>query len=346
MIGAGYCLLIFLLFIFKKSKLLGYVALVFLFVLFAFNTDIADRENYEQVLSFSDNLSIEPLYGALLGVLAYLNLDVQWLYYICAPLLLLSFFVFVRKYSNHPNYVISIYMICVFFLDVVQNRFSFALIFIYWAFYNLLLNDRLKSKVLFVVLILTATLIHSSSIVFLIFLLAKYLDRKQINLFVLISLPFVLSFSFLASSYIGELLGISGWMQRLQTAGNYSGTNMVLVCSFVLILIILMYYLSYRTINPLSSNLKSLGEIGLKIATISLLYIPLLQFSADFRRHFFLIFIVLVTISSNWIFSSKSKAPLLFQLLVAVLLFYYFSIAGDSYVTVIKAIFTNNSLLS
>lgn len=346
MLGTGYCFLIILLFAFRKSKFFCFVALLFLFVLFAFNTDIADRDNYEQALSMSHSISIEPLYGALLGALVFLNLDVQWLYYLCAPLLLLSLFTFIRKYSNHPNYVISIYMICVFFLDVVQNRFSFALIFIYWGFYYLLSNDRLKSTLFFVVFILISTLIHSSSIVFLIFLLAKYLDRKQVNLFVLISLPFVLSFSFLASSYIGELLGISGWMQRLQTAGNYSGTNMVLVCSLVLILIILMYYLSYRTINPLSSNLKSLGEIGLKIATISLLYIPLLQFSADFRRHFFLIFIVLVTISSNWIFSSKSKAPLLFQLLVAVLLFYYFSIAGDSYVTVIKAIFSNNSLLS
>lgn len=341
-----YILLILLLLFNNNNKNIGYIAIIYILILFAFNTDVADRENYELTLKSIENVSIEPAYGALYSFLMVNGLDIQWAYYICAPLLLISFYCFVHKYSGLPNYVIAIYMICMFFLDVVQNRFSYASIFLYLAFYFLLGSDKKKATIRFLVLILIASMFHVSSLFFLLFLTIRYLNNKHLNIFILVLGVSLLSLTTFMSTFIGNVFGITAYMTRLLTSDNYSGSNMVVICIILELLTFIMYYVSCKFMPKNIANYSIIKDNGWKIAKLSLLYIPLFIVSADFRRLYFVTFIILVTITSNWVINCKYKVAMLFQLMIALLLFYYFSFAGYSYETVIKAIFNNNVLLS
>lgn len=346
MVALFYFILVCLLLVNRRSSILSSLTFVLLLILFAFNSGIADRENYEMTLRYIDNTAIEPGYAMIYGFLALKGLDIQWIYIICAPLLLLTLFLFVRKYSCRPNYVLAIYMLSLFFLDVVQNRFSFASIFVYWGFYFLLREDTLKHTLLFVTSVLIASMFHSSSLAFLFFLFIKYLTIKELYLFVAIISVSAITITNLVSTFVGDILGISDYVERLLSSDNYAGSSFVLICSILVLLTFIMYTISSKYhIAQRDDNIR-LRILGKKISIISIVFIPLMSISADFRRLFFIIFIILIIISSNWILDVKSKLPVVLQMVITTLLLYYFSFAGENFHSVINPIFTNNLLFN
>lgn len=181
----------------KNAKFIAFILVMFMWILFWSNTTNPDYHNYlrhytsmqagSQIFDGSGN---EFGYRALMKIAIHLRFSFETFLLIVVALSFALIHSTVKRYSGNYNYVYCLYFIFPFFLDVVQVRNFIAMsIFIYSVKY--LIDDSIKSKVKYVFLILTASTIHYTAILYLPMLLIKtnkknYLIRG-IVLFSLIS---------------------------------------------------------------------------------------------------------------------------------------------------------------
>lgn len=346
MLVALYFVLILLLFYKQKSKVVRILALLYLFVLFAFADGIADKESYTGSLLSGQDLS--SLYGMGYNIIAILfnshNIDIQWLYVGCAFFYLPILFFFILKASHNSNYPIACYMLSVFYLDVVQLRFSLSLIFVYLAFCKLIDFDDKKALFKFVLFILMSAIFHISTLYFLVFVLTRLFDEKKMILISIAIFVVLLISSVAATEWIGESLNLSDKTENILDSSNYAGTHKVATTIIMTIMISGMYLLMSRNMLLHGSVTDSrLFKWGKNCALLLLTIIPLYYISADFRRESYVIYVVLVSVLCG-ICKTHRKILWSVPILVGLILLYYSVLAGNMD-TVFSPLFRENLLL-
>lgn len=302
-----YFAIAFILFVSKKN-VARYVAFILLLVLFCFNTDNADRSIYEFRVSDYKNLIgiTEPGYYLLMSFFNSFHLDLQIHYIVTGLLYLTSLFYITKKISKVPNIVIGYYMFAVFFLDVVQLRATTSLIFVLWAFYYLLtIEDMKKSVVIFSLLILVSALFHSFSLFFEVFVLIKIKRRKNLITYVLIGFIILLVAKMSIINYFGDILSMSEKIETISQSDRYVGNNANLVTIVLLIGMLSVYMVLYLLYGKRYEESK-ISIIRNNIPILLLLVIPLISFSADFRRIYFAVSPFLVSTITYWINKKNS----------------------------------------
>ena len=338
-----YFLVVVLLLLFPKSKFLRVISLVYLLVLFCFNTDCADREGYVMDMLNVDIYEREYLWQVVLLFWRYNHIDFQYLVAGIGVLYLSSLYYVTGKLSNKSNLVVACYMIGLFFLDVVQLRYTASLIFVLWAFY-LYFSQKKHNILYFITFICVASLIHASNIIFLLYLLAGKFDKQQLRMIVFISLFILTSGIYVAMAYIGAIYGIDDKITRLTTTEYESSKYIYRNCLCEAIVFIYVLYL-----NAKNKDLY-LAESGWKLiynmAYISLLFLPFLQIFPDIRRHIFVNFIILLPcicrLKQN---KAITQNIYIWSLIVAI---YYFLIGlyPGNMDTVFYPIFDNNLIFN
>lgn len=305
------------------------IALFYLLILFCFNTQNADRDSYELMYSVLYDRSMELLWTSVLVFMKTYSLDIQYLYFIVGIPYLITIFYVIPKFSRNDNSAIACYMIALFFLDVVQLRYSFSAIFVLWAFYFLFIYDGLKSIVFYLSFIVLASLVHSSNIIFLIFAVVKIFNMKYV-VFLLIGAYTTITFCLLFfADLVGRFFNIEAKIERITNTEGTASTHSVLMTSIFCILIFFMSYLAkkYHKTKVVASQIKM--EFINKLAIFSLVFIPLLNLSSDFRRQIFLMFLIVCSLIFALKKEYSNRLVIITPFIVAILYFIYSTFAGN-----------------
>lgn len=292
----------------KKSKLYSVIIFAFLLTLFGLNNHHLGYSNYF-------NMDFSNYYTAYLssdGALSSRNMETGFRYimYLSNSLglsmnsfrLVIGFFGFtliintIKRYSNYPNYVLSLYLIYPFINDVIQIRnFLAASIVIFSIRY--LIENKKWNLFKYVLSIFIASSIHVSSLFYLVLILVRFLKSKNIFVIVftafptLVILAYTSFYPFLASK-ITNNEKVFLYLSRRTTWG------LLLVFGILFMLYLVHYILNKECKRSLwnkdNSIINKVAKVKLdkiefydsmlKINTILLLIAPLLVYDFNFIR--------------------------------------------------------------
>ena len=280
-------------FLFKKSKVIFYLDFIFLFCLLAFRTGGADYEVYTNRFIYYSELSSQNEYLFTFYVYLYhlFNLDFRAFLIISSGIILLPVFFIANKFSVNKNIAISFYMIYPFCVDGIQMRSSLASVFVLFAFYLAIKNVRLKGLI-FTILIILASFIHVSTLLFLLFFPIMYVKNIK-NLLAIVSM--ILFIEYFCLYLIGpqNLLRIFPDLPGLATILSHANINSRQVFVFEtksyllsagMFLVQLYLYTNFKASNNVSSFEYKLLKKTILFNLISLIIIPLYSFSIDLYR--------------------------------------------------------------
>lgn len=341
-----YYLFVVLLICNKHSRIIRYVAFLLLFCLFCFNSKIADRSNYEFLLTTMQSVqySIEFCWGVFLFLASKLGLSVQGLYVVVGISYLVTLFYMMPKFSNNNNMSLACYMIGFFFLDVVQLRYSLSLIFVWFAFYFLIFKDGKKSLLLFVLFIFLATAFHASNVVFFFFLFTRLKNSKLVCFLTLCFGGGLVIFVKKIVFYVGGIFGLNDKVVQVSNVVSTSSHSFLITTIFDLCIFVVALLCLWYTKILEKKDKVCLGR-SFNMAITSLIFIPLLNFSDDFRRQIFVVFFMLICVVYRYrVFCIDKLFPYI-PVVVSVMFFVYSTFSGNSE-TVFFPLFENNLMIN
>jgi len=292
----------------KKSKLYSVIIFAFLLTLFGLNNHHLGYSNYF-------NMDFSNYYTAYLssdGALSSRNMETGFRYimYLSNSLglsmnsfrLVIGFFGFtliintIKRYSNYPNYVLSLYLIYPFINDVIQIRSFLAASIVIFSIRYLIENKK-WNLFKYVLSIFIASSIHVSSLFYLVLILVRFLKSKNIFVIVFTALPtlvilaYTSFYPFLASK-ITNNEKVFLYLSRRTTWG------LLLVFGILFMLYLVHYILNKECKRSLwnkdNSIINKVAKVKLdkiefydsmlKINTILLLIAPLLVYDFNFIR--------------------------------------------------------------
>ena len=272
---------------YKKSKILLFLDFLLLFILLGFSYGPYDTmifinrfENYEQYIDFT-----EFLFNFIVEIGHGLNLNFRVFMIMTSLVELFLLFKFIKKNTKNSCYVIGLFIIYPMIIMFEQLRFFMAFTIIMVGAIDGIINKEKYYRIRAVIFICIASLIHSSSIFYLIFLLCDVMSTKKILIASLIMCILLSSLSFIApmmqlmSSFVGEekLDIVSSEVDRME--GNYGR-------SFGVLAMILTFYAQYLFMkkdeyfwnNLIENKDKDIINRILKMNILCLICIPLTIF--------------------------------------------------------------------
>lgn len=168
----------------KHSKLIVYITMISVILIYAGNVGTLDNINY--IVHYKEiQYGILPSNNSEFGFVYLMQLGnklgLDWVSFklvmsiICVPLIYST----VKMFSSNLNFVYFFYLIHSFFMDAEQFRNFIALsIFIYAV--RFLLSENRKSKVFYILCILIATSIHNSFIFYVPLIFINGVDKNKL----------------------------------------------------------------------------------------------------------------------------------------------------------------------
>lgn len=368
-----YLIMIISAYKFSKSKLQTLIMLSFMVIIFGLNNHHLGHSNYHNMdfnnyytLYLSNNGSIsarnvEIGFKFLMFISNKIGLSFNAFRIGIALMGYIMIFNTIKKYSSNPNLVFSIYLIYPFINDVIQIRNFLAASIVVFSFRYLLESGKYNS-LKYISGILIASTIHLSSLFYLIFIIAKYINHKTIFRIVFLIFPVLTIFAYTPLYiYLVRLFTdsekILSYLSRRTTWGLF----------FVFGILFLFYFLQYYLNNECrkdifyenKSDIRSgiFGEINvnryefynmiLKVNTLLMLTAPLLVYNFNFIRIYRNIMILnYIVFSDGILFNKKSKRSVLNGILVfgvgiVLFIFFYGMYASEQ----IFPVFNDNILL-
>lgn len=287
-----FMLFIFLNLFFKKSKLLYFVDFLLMFVLLGYQYGAYDTMIYinryvhpEVYSSFT-----EPLFTMILAAFKLIGFSYRNFMLITSLIELILIFRFIKKHTDNHCFVIGLFMIFPMISTFEQLRFFMAFTIILCGAIDALITKSKYYRLKAVIFILIASLIHSSSIFYLLFVLVDFLNvKKTIIISLLTSVLFLtIGFSPKVASLLTKLIGVEKTniiekLSILQT-GQFG-------CSFLAFFVIIsfiafyMYIVKKNIVKNYSKDIQEYLLLTLKINIVSLISISLIWiFSVAFMR--------------------------------------------------------------
>ena len=292
----------------RDSKYLFVVDFVFLFILLGLSDGSYDTliffNRYIDPERYSDFTEI--LFNGIIKFFHLLNFNYRQFMMAVSFIELIMLFVFIKKHTKNVCFVIGVFMIFPMLHSFEQLRFLMGFIIVLTVGIDSLLKSKKNHTIIYCISVLIATLIHSSCIFFMLFILAKKFNTKTIIKITI--------FTTIILSTIGirpEMLKIIGFIigdSKLEIVTRIQkGQEGQFGCSCLSTLVFLEYLVYYLYINnktdKLGINKSDLDNINLvlKFNIISIIAIPLIYiFSTAFMR------IAVFLLILNYVFISKS----------------------------------------
>lgn len=200
----GFAILLGLLF--RRSRIVVFLLLAALWVLFALNTHNADQAGYEYLYN-SYQLTIGGSgqtggYLLLVQISNAVGLSFQQFKGIIGFVCIMLLYLFIRRYTDNIAFVLALYFLLPFLYDIVQFRFFFATCI---ALYSLrfIIEEPRRGMLYFIIGMAIAVSIHPASALYGAFLLTKLSSRS------IIFVAVVLFAGLLALNYSGLILPIA-----------------------------------------------------------------------------------------------------------------------------------------
>lgn len=364
--------------ILSREKFQSYITLLFLWLLFAFSYGNADYNihlrKYTQYQTL--NSQTEWLYNKLMAIFNHLGLSYREFLIVLSVFVLLIIFNFVRKHTKSAAWVLAMYMIYPFCMDVTMVRYTLAISIVYIGL-NFLFEGKKWWVVKYCVCVLIASMIHLSSIFCLLFMLPKFMDLKKLSkLMILLSIG-ITAFASFPTAFVDKLVGISflnigtklsivlnasDMKYNFRSVMNYREKMLLL-----LICALAIYYILYQWMkrNSVFQNDEAKVEVdffktalGMNVSILPL--IGLLSFSADlFRIQLSLSIVNYVAFAQYFELRNKLQMPreitkvskttcaiVIGTVFVAIAGLYLWVLSSTNIVSVFRALFENNTLFS
>lgn len=157
---------------FPKSKFVYVSMIIYMWFVYTFNIGAPDRNTYEWIYKENIQGAFEPFFTLLMAIARKNNFDYVGFRMIIATLYLLFLHLTYKNVENYKTLAMSIYLISPFPWQVSGLRFSLACAIIMYAISFLIIKKR-ENKIKFLLFIILATMVHYSSILFIVLLLCK-----------------------------------------------------------------------------------------------------------------------------------------------------------------------------
>lgn len=360
-----YILLITLNLYKRKSKIAFTILLVYLWILFGWSSGNADWHVYTGRYLNYDSLSsmTEPLFTLLIKGGHLLGLDYRGFLVLLSGICLLMIGKTILDFSEYPGFVLALYAIFSFPIDVTQVRFFTASAIIWFGFRYMFLYHikRKKTDLLkWVISVILASCVHLAVCAVLILLVPLHCKRRTTitvtaiaDLLMLLFSGFKKTFFRLISMWSAGKLEIIMSQSSEYTWGTIRFVWFKMLVIFVgfLVVYIGLKYFKVRYDTEFSKNdaaIKNL-DFTLDCNIIIMILIGLVTFTTDFYR------IQQVVVFQNYFALSAALLPtirgkarkqnlliVLVSVVFSVLALYYLVLRGSNYDTVFYPIFYNN----
>lgn len=277
----------------KRSKIVLFISLMLLWVLYAFSSGNADEITNKARFYMSSNFigMTEPGYALIMRAFNSIGVSFEFYKMIIAAFELLLISSTVVKFTKNYNFVFGLYLIFPFCMDVVQMRETLALSIVVFSLRFLFIHSNKKydkNNTYFVLCIILASMFHSSSLIYMFLLIAKKFDVKQvIGLSLGIALAGLILITPTTITLIGKIINMSGKVTGLLfklDAVSWRVTRMTLFRIFVYFLLFLLLYYLIKSKSALDGGNKKKLDFALKCNIVILIIIPLIKYSVDFYR--------------------------------------------------------------
>lgn len=339
-------ILITLALIFKRSKFICVLIFIFMFTLAGWNTWNGDYDAYERLYYNSILMTneYEPGYILINNVSNMLGIKYQFFLQIIYGFVLSIFAYASIKYSKYPALYSAIYFM-IFILEYVflRNYLSHAILLV--AFIVVIKEVRLY-KLWFFVLVMIASTMHSTAIIWLLFFFAIKQDEKILNL-----KKSMLFFSTLAIGsyfFLIPILSVLGgsYSDKIQA---YLYEDSLTTVFFIHPLIVFLVYNYFKIVlnrEVVPRNFRKIYCLVANVNIISLVYLSLyihIPYFARFLRFLFAFDILFMISAFYYIKTKRSEMNMTLTLcliIFALIVMFY----GSTHHFATYPLFKNNSL--
>ena len=345
--------MIILLLSFKKSKVITFFGLLYMWIVFGFNSKNPDRSVYEDRYnlydSWFDNFT-EPLFTFSMKTFNAFHFHFQSLYLFVGAFFLLSTFIYIAKTTKNANFVLGLILISTYAMHVVLIRTTYAIIFEIPALYVLLYEKftMMRRLVIFFTLTIIACLIHAMCALYLLLLIPFFISRKKLTIYLWLIFPLIfIMLDQIGREYLPHIMNKLGFIQKTEMVLERKSSNKTI--AFLLanlrllsVTVFPILYNWYNNHRPAKYKIV-LSSVEIRIININifmLCLIPLLYISLDLYRLLYIICIVNFCMISNHL---KEKGMTLCSILYAMNIGYWF-IWRPYFHDVIVTVFSNNFL--
>ena len=348
---------------FKENKIYNFFIIIFMFILYGFNSYNADYIMYENKYYFFKSLSnvngTEILYKLSCYFGNKIGLNYQQFLIIIAGICIFLLYRFFKSNTKYKSACLGLYFIFPFFLDMVQIRQFLSICIVLNGLKFILKDDLLwKDYLKFSLFIIIASTFHTLSLIYIIFILLPFLNKQNDSFKIIVAtVLIVMSLIFVnIEPFENILLKIIG--SEKVTAyfidGKYANKSlfMAILYSFIQILPLIILLICKRNCNKYKEQYEneSISYLN-KIITLNILMLICVVFyfyTAEFSRLYRILlpldFCCMLNIFNNY----KRKldfASLLLLIIFVLFYFYFFIFVNDVYDKTIDATFNNNILI-
>ena len=287
----------------KKSRPLFFLIVSFMWIMGTFCVGIADQSVYLSRFNHPELWTSITEFGfqALVLFVKRLGLSYVGLRGVITAIELLLISSTVLKYSKYPNLVMVMYALCPFPLNVAQMRSALATSIMIFAIRFILDENRKKTKlfklefndVMYCILIVGATLIHTEAIMWIVLLLAKKFDLKKTVVFTVAFnavVYFLLSPNVLRRLFVlfGAGTRISAYLSTEYALSEWKHRGPVLYVIFAVGITVLICYVAKRSRylqHNLTEDIKRQIDLCVKMNILMLCTVSvILRYTGDASR--------------------------------------------------------------
>lgn len=336
-----YLLVVAICLISGRSKILFVISFLFAWLLIAGNYDNADYNQYLIRYERGMEVIVDFGFSALCTLFSDLGYDYQTFKAIVSFFCLLLVYSSISKLCKTPSKGAAFFLIFPFIVDITQFRNFVSYSFVFFAV-PYLFKDGFKNTIKYVIIVLAASTIHTTSLFYLLFILTRYRLKKW-HVFALIVGVFI------AKEAIKLYMALAFETDKLDFFDKPSIAG-ALFSSFIIILncyVVWFVFKKRKNIPSRGSDLPSMFCSETTWLYCNLLLLVVIPFLFD-NGNYIRIFRNVVLLNMIFIYNSPYlKRELKFSLICGYLVYFtyttYFS--GTYFSDVFMPVFNNNSIL-
>lgn len=352
----------------RRKTLLTYLFVVFLWTLYAFSSGNADFVIHQTHFhSYSDFASqTEWMYSLFMRAFNLCGLDYR-AFLVCDSLfVLLAYYIFIKRNTRYVAFVLSLYMIFPFCMDVTMVRYTFAFAVILLGLDGAWSGKSWKG---FLLSIFIATLIHSGSMLMLLWLLPLRFNNRMLMRMTACIVPCLCLSGVMLKELVKffMLMDPLGLKEKISIVLDFSQMSyefrdwcrydIKIIISFLIMFFVFWQVKKYiRTIDTSNAEDEDVAKIkkieyaaGLNV--VSLFLIPLIVVSADMFRMQLSMSVVFYVAIANYIELRKKFSPkknnitiILAMVVFTVINLYMWVLGGPNLQSVWEPLFFENVL--
>lgn len=288
----------------EKSKTVTLFQLLVIWILLGWSYGNADYPNYLTRYTYYDSSALgertEFLFFQLFKLGNQLGLSYDQFLIVVALIFVIAFGSIIRKVSQNPNLVLSLYLVFPASVDATQIRFALASILILLGF-SILFNDDIRlGEIYYAVLVVIAALFHIGTILFMFMLPIRRLNKKRTYLYtILVSVAIAVLGMGGAQRILSLFPNMLTKLSLISTSNITRIIYWVVVEMIVWIVLLIVLHLFERYV--IRNNLGAVKNYNYiyKAAVISVITIPVTLFFQDAYRILQCICILLYCSLSN-----------------------------------------------